>query len=86
MGEVGSTLDLAGVYGRLARLVQDAGTQRAFGRAKGITEGHLSEAMSASEAPGGKILEAIGVRKKVVTIYEVVVPEAECRVRQEVAA
>lgn len=80
MHEVGSTLDLADLYGRLERLVQDAGSQRAFCEAKKITEGYLSEALSADNKPGPKILAAIGVEKEVITIYRVVKPEAECRV------
>lgn len=86
MQEVGATLDLEGVLSRLDRLISDAGSAAAFARAKGVSEGQLSEARSLGEKPGPRVLAAVGVEREVVVRYRIVRAEADCRVRQEVPA
>lgn len=65
-------LDRAGLSGRLRRLIDEAGSPRAFCKKQegGLSEGYLSEAIGGSTPPGPKILRAARVRIRV--FYEVI--------------
>lgn len=72
-----SQIDEYAISGRLRRAIAAAGGQAAFRRAHPMSQGLLSDALRGREAvPGPTVLQAIGVRKRVVTVYEVV-DEAE---------
>ncbi|WP_338661750.1 hypothetical protein VQH23_16135 [Pararoseomonas sp. SCSIO 73927] len=60
------------VLGRLNRAVREAGGESAFARKYGLPRQDVHEAMKGNRHPGPGMLAAVGVRKVVVTSYEVV--------------
>jgi transcriptional regulator with XRE-family HTH domain len=59
----------------LRQAIQRVGTSRAFAREVGIGESALSRILSGREPPSGKILRALGLRRRVV--YERIEEAAE---------
>lgn len=62
---------------RLMAAVRASGGQTAFRQAHPMSPGYLSDALSGEAEFGPKILAAIGVRKRTVTVYELIDDEAE---------
>lgn len=67
-----SEIGPAGIFDRLNKAIDRAGGAPAFRRKHGISQGYLCDAQRDRDTPGPKILNAIGVRKRVITVYEVV--------------
>lgn len=68
-----SEIDRYGISGRVRRAIAAAGSQAAFRRAHPpMSQGYLSDYLRGEDEPGPLILDAVGVRRRIITIYEVV--------------
>ncbi len=64
-GAVTARLQLLDVYARLRDACALAGSQGAWARAQGLSEGHVSDVLNARVDPGPKMLAALGLKRVV---------------------